>query len=638
MHCLSFSNFVNKGSGMMPLYIRIGLVLMLFWHTTSHAQTDSITLRNDSIHTILLEFHQKLDSLTNELQVDSIRKAAIEARLSEGGDEVALQRNDLLRELSAIEENRQSIQEEIQHAASLHTLATGYPVIGPGTDTLFYIYAKIGSSTPGERAVNITRKIGKLYEDDLVKADSIHIVRAEDNYDVVYKETIIMSVSAADAIWYVEDPKTLAERFSHAIKEAIKSAREDTSLTILLGRIGLIILVLAVAVFLFRLTNKGNVKFLKFLNARRDVWLKTLTYKDYTFLTPEQEIQVILFVSKMFRWVLYAILLYVTLSVVFSIFPFSRQWTFTLLDFVWTPFHGLMLAIWNYLPNVFTILVIYFVMKYIIRFIRFLFLEIEAEKLVLSGFHPDWAMPTFSLVRFLLLAFMFVLIFPYLPGSDSEVFKGVSVFIGVLFSLGSTSAIGNIVAGLVITYMRPFRIGDRIKIGEVTGDLLEKTLLVTRIKTIKNEVITIPNSAVLNGNTINYSVEAREKRLILYTTVTIGYDVPWRNMHEALIEAAQRTEGVLPDPKPFVLQTSLDDFFVSYQINAYTQEANRQALMYSDLHQHIQDVCSEKGIEILSPHYRAARDGNRTTIPADYLPKDYTAPPFNVRMDHPENE
>ena len=211
--------------------------------------------------------------------------------------------------------------------------------------------------------------------------------------------------------------------------------------------------------------------------------------------------------------------------------------------------------------------------------------------------------------------------------------KTVSVFVGILFSLGSSTAIANMVAGLVITYMRPFKIGDRIKIGDVSGDVVEKTLLVTRVKTIKNEIITIPNSSVLSGNTTNYTSETAEKGLILHTTVTIGYDVPWKDMHQVLIDAALKTDMILKDPMPFVLQTSLDDFYVSYQINAYTREASKQALIYSQLNQNIQDTCNERGIEILSPHYRAARDGNRVTIPSSYLPKDYKAPSFQVHVD-----
>ncbi len=137
---------------------------------------------------------------------------------------------------------------------------------------------------------------------------------------------------------------------------------------------------------------------------------------------------------------------------------------------------------------------------------------------------------------------MFILIFPYLPGSSSNIFKGVSVFLGVLFSLGSSSAIANMVAGLVITYMRPFKLGDRIKIGEITGDVIEKNMLVTRLRTIKNEEITIPNSSVLSGNTINYSSMSKSDGLIIHTTVTIGYDIPWKDMHQALIDAALRTD------------------------------------------------------------------------------------------------
>jgi small-conductance mechanosensitive channel len=275
-------------------------------------------------------------------------------------------------------------------------------------------------------------------------------------------------------------------------------------------------------------------------------------------------------------------------------------------------------------------------MKYFIRFIRYIFSEIETEKLKVPGFYSDWARPTFGIIKLFLYAFMIVLIFPYLPGSDSAIFKGVSIFIGVLFSLGSSSAVGNMIAGLMITYMRPFKIGDRIKIAGVAGDVVEKTILVTRVRTPKNEIITIPNSSVLSGNTVNYTSETNETGLIIHTTITIGYDVPWKIVHQALIDAALKTDMILQDPKPFVRQTSLDDFYVSYQINAYTKEASKQAYLYSCLHQNIQDVCNEIGIEILSPHYRAGRDGNMTTIPAQYLSKGYKAPSFKVKLEKDE--
>ncbi len=259
-------------------------------------------------------------------------------------------------------------------------------------------------------------------------------------------------------------------------------------------------------------------------------------------------------------------------------------------------------------------------------------IRLKKGDIQVNGFHADWAQPTFSILKMLLYAFMLVLIFPYLPGSGSTAFQGVSVFIGVLFSLGSSSAIANMVAGMVITYMRPFKIGDRVKIGEITGDIMEKTMLVTRIRTVKNEDVTVPNSTVLLSSTTNYSTNtsAPDSGLIVHTTVTIGYDAPWKEVHKALTDAALRTDLILKNPQPFVLQTSLDDFYVSYQLNGYTKEANNQAKIYSQLHQNIQDCFNEAGIEIMSPHYRSLRDGNMTTTPSSHLNKDYEAPAFRV--------
>lgn len=201
---------------------------------------------------------------------------------------------------------------------------------------------------------------------------------------------------------------------------------------------------------------------------------------------------------------------------------------------------------------------------------------------------------------------MLVIIFPYLPGSSSAAFQGVSVFLGVLLSLGSSNAIANVIAGLVITYMRPFKVGDRVNIGEITGDVIEKTFLVTRIRTTKNEEVTVPNATVLSSNTTNFTSNTKpeDSGLILYTKVTMDYALPWQKIHELLINAALKTEHVLQEPKPFVLNTSLDDFYVSYQINIYTKEAGLQNSIYSDLHQNIQDACREAGIEMIAPAYQ----------------------------------
>ena len=278
-----------------------------------------------------------------------------------------------------------------------------------------------------------------------------------------------------------------------------------------------------------------------------------------------------------------------------------------------------MIGIVDYIPDFFTIIVIWYAIKYLIRFVRYLAHEVEAGHLKLNGFYPDWAMPTFHIVRFLLYAFMIAMIYKYLPGSETGVFQGISVFVGLIVSLGSTTVIGNIIAGLVITYMRPFKLGDRIKLNDTTGDIIEKTPLVTRIRTPKNEIVTVPNSFVMSSHTVNYSASAREYGLIIHSEVSIGYDVPWRKVNQLLIDAALNTPGVLDDPRPFVLETSLSDWYPVYQVNAYIKEADKMTKIYSDLYQNIQDRFNEAGVEIMSPHYMAVRDGNETTIPKDDL-------------------
>lgn len=602
---------------MKNLFFTLTTFLLILCSLLAPGQTDSINRQKDSINSaVLQDYSRKILVVEKQRIVDSIRKAELETQLLKLKTTDNLQKEDLLKQIKAIEENEQKrIDNKKAHIDSLRHTAQGYPVTGILSDTLFLIYSKIGASTPAERAENITAKIRKLYDNDFLKPDSIVELKSENTYDLVYGDMIIMSISESDALWYDKSMIELADQFKQIITTSLINAKKENSWIRIMIRTGLVLLVIALVWFFFWVIGKGHTRLLHFIQINKDKWLKDLSYKDYTFLSAEQEIQIILFLVKIFRWFVYIILLYITLPIIFSIFPFSRNWANTLFHLIWSPFKGVLIAVWDYLPNLFSILVIYFVMKYVIRFVKYIFHEIETEKLKISGFHADWAMPTYSIIKFLLYAFMFVLIFPYLPGSDSNIFKGVSVFIGILFSLGSSSAIANMVAGLVITYMRPFKIGDRISIKDVSGDVIEKTLLVTRIRTIKNEIITIPNSSVLTGNTTNFTVEAKERGLIIHSTVTIGYDVPWRNVHEALIDAAFRTEMILEEPKPFVLQTSLDDFYVSYQINAYTQEASKQAVIYSNLHQNIQDAFFERGIEIMSPHYRAERDGNKVAMP-----------------------
>jgi small-conductance mechanosensitive channel len=599
----------------MPI---ISLTAILFVRGPVFSQSNIQIGKKDSLNAAILnDSNNKLDELTLLRIVDSVKREELQLQINSLKANENLKKEELQKQLQDLrEKDAKAVAEKRNKIDSLRNIVKGFPVLGVKKDTLFFIYSKMGSFRPQERATSITAKIYKLYEDDFLKIDSIVPVQSENTIDIVYKDMIVMSVSESDAIWNNKSKAELTEENTKKIKESIQSAKSENRVWVWLLRIGLVILVIAGILLLIWLINKGHKKTEFFVLSKKNKWLRSLTYKDYTFITVDQELKLINFILKLAKWFFILVLLYLVLPIIFSIFPFTRGWANILFKLVWSPFKGVLISIWNFVPNLFSIIVIYIVFRYSIRFVKYAFSEIESGNLKISGFHEDWAMPTFSIVRFLLYAFMFVLIFPYLPGSDSNIFKGVSVFIGVLFSLGSTSAISNIVAGLVITYMRPFKIGDRIKIGDMTGDVIEKNMLVTRLRTIKNEEITIPNSAVLSGNTINFSSMSKKDGLIIHTTVTIGYDVPWKDMHQALIDAALRTKMILKEPKPFVLQTSLDDFYVSYQINVFTTEANEQAIIYSELHQNIQDACKERGIEIMSPHYNAIRDGNKTTIPS----------------------
>ncbi|MGV8830066.1 MAG: mechanosensitive ion channel domain-containing protein [Breznakibacter sp.] len=615
-----------------PIHILVALFFMLPLHTG--AQDQNLEQKDSQSIYLLDQFARKIAEIEEQQFIDSIKRSELENQLNTTKTSNKQLQLELVNKIAESNRQAEALNEEKQREIQqMKSTAIGHPILDPANDTIVMIYTRFGASTPAERAHNASAKISRLSRSDFFVADSLKIIQSEYTYDIMYGELIILSLSEKDALWYDGNLKLMAGDLHAKIKLSIEKAHKEKGLPRILMRIGLILLIIVLTYLLIMLIARGYHQLLKLVDRNKEKWLKNLAYKDYTFLSAEQEFKFILFLFKIGRWLTIAIVVYITLPILFSIFPFTRDWADKLIHWIWMPFKNMFWSVWQYLPKLFSILVIYFTMKYVIRFTKYIFTEIESGKLKINGFHIDWAMPTYSIVRFLLLAFMFVLIFPYLPGSDSDIFKGVSVFIGILFSLGSSSAIANMVAGLVITYMRPFKIGDRIKIGDISGDVIEKTLLVTRVKTPKNEEITIPNSSILTGNTTNYSTYARQEGVIVHTTVTIGYDVPWKEIHQALIDAAARTEHLLEQPAPFVLQTSLDDFYVAYQINAHTKEANRLASVYSNLHQNIQDCCNERGIEILSPHYRAQRDGNCTTIPTQYLPNGYEAPSFRIKTE-----
>ena len=484
-------------------------------------------------------------------------------------------------------------------------------------DTLFNVYGNIGSFTSKQRAKSIERKIATLVDNYLFEADSIKLVDTGNYLNLMYENEILMSV---DTIQATQENKTkiqAAQFYKLKIIESVEEQQHSMSwqqvLLQIAGTIGIIIAEIFIIKYIYYWYRRAKVMIWK----QRGKKIKGM----FGIIDDHRAMLTTISMAKVVRFFIVLIFLYFGLLAIFKLFPFTKHISDQLLDYVMSPLKAVGRSVKAYMPKLFTILVIVFIFRYVQKFVRSLAEKIANNKITLKGFYPDWAFPTYNIISGLMFIFMFILIFPYLPNSDSEIFKGVSVFAGIVVSLGSTSVIGNLVAGLVITYMRPFKIGDRIKLGEYTGDVLEKTALVTRIKTPKNEIITIPNSNIMSAHTVNYSQSAKEHGLILHTSIAVGYDVPWQKVHEMLYEVANRTEHVLKRQKPFILQDQFRDFYVDYQLNVYIKEAKLTAKIYSDLRQHAQDVFAENNIEMASPHFIVSRnvDGNHTTVPPKYV-------------------
>ncbi|MDR3343754.1 MAG: mechanosensitive ion channel family protein [Treponema sp.] len=378
---------------------------------------------------------------------------------------------------------------------------------------------------------------------------------------------------------------------------------ENTHMNLLI-RFGIAAAIIILQILLIRLMWRLFVWLNQKVTVLGTEKFKPLNIKQYRIMDTNQMLSVAYFLLKILKWVVTIFQLFLTIPIVFSLFPLTRNLASTIFSYILNPLKNIVLAIVGYIPNLFTIVIVAVVIQYIIRFLKFFTIQIEKEKLVIPGFYADWAQPTFSLLRVLLYAFMLAIIYPSLPGSDSAAFQGISVFVGILFSLGSTSAIGNLVAGIVITYMRPFKLGDRIKINDVTGFVVEKSATVTRIRTHKNEFVTFPNQVILNANITNYNFSTEmAEGLILHTDVTMEFYIPWRQVHEVMLAAGKKTIYVEETPAPYILQTALDDYYAKYELNVYVKEVSKVPAILSDLHKNLQDGFKEAGLDLTSPSY-----------------------------------
>lgn len=498
-------------------------------------------------------------------------------------------------------------------------------------NTLFFVPGVL--SFPAEaRATAISERIKSLSKDVMFKPESLTVADAEGTSDIVAGDLVVMSVTDQDAAVAGKSRQELASDYAQRVRAALTALRHAHSLkSLILGGVYAVIST-AVLILLLRLLGFLFRKLYRKLDSWRGTLIPSLRIQKFELLPADRIADFAIGVAKLLRFGLVLVVLYFYTSLVLGFFPWTRGYAQVLVGYVLSPLKLVGDALVAYLPNLFFIAVIVVISIYVAKFVRIIFTEIGKQTITFPSFYPEWAEPTYKIVRFLIWILTVIVVFPYLPGSDSSAFRGISIFLGVLFSLGSTSAVANVVAGVILTYMRAFTVGDRVKIADTMGDVIEKTLLVTRIRTIKNVEITIANAMVLSAHIINFSSSAQLQGLILHTTVTIGYDAPWRTVHQLLIDAALATENILKDPKPFVFQTALDDFYVHYELNAFTDQPSRMAGIYSDLHKHIQDKFNEAGVEIMSSHYSNVRDGNRSTIPENYLPKNYAPPSFRLGL------
>ena len=428
-------------------------------------------------------------------------------------------------------------------------------------------------------------------------------------------EDVILSVTDLDALWMGTERLALAEQYRDAISKKVHELHDTYGLQQKLQSMGWVALIIAVMVlliwgiiWLFRLWKFSITR--KLLRT-----IKSVSIKNYPLLDTHRLGIAIIFVFNLVRLLLIFLVLLIAVPLMFSIFPETKTFTYTVFSFVWDPLTDILKSIVAYLPKLFKIAVIIFCFHYLLKIIRYFANEIAVGRLKINGFYTDWAMPTYTILRILLYSFMLVMIWPLLPSSDSEIFQGVSVFIGVIVSLGSTSVVGNVMAGLVMTYMRPFHIGDFIRFGDTDGEVIEKTILVTRIRTLKNDIITIPNSSILQAKTFNYTMSAENYGINIHTQFTMGYDINWRTCERLLVEAALATPHILHHPKPFILAHALDDSYLTYEINAYTRYSKDMLTIYSELHKNVVDKFNEAGIEVMAPHIYARRDGIRRQAP-----------------------
>ena len=487
----------------------------------------------------------------------------------------------------------------------------------------------VSSLPAGQRAAAIADRIEALARDPAVPADSLQVVESDGYTSIMAGERRVMGVVDADARIEEVSRKTIAIAYRDRIGKAIEDYRRDRRSEVLsshgLYSAGAAVVLAVVVVLVIWLSRWFNALIERRFRSR----VRNLGIQSFEIVRAERIWSGLRAALSALRILVIVVAGFAFLDFVLRGFPWTRGFANRLVEIVIRPLKTMGEGLIAEIPDLVFLVVLVLVVRFFLRLIRLFFEAVARGSVTLAGFEADWAWPTFKIARFAVVAFALVVAYPYIPGSGSEAFKGVSLFLGLVVSLGSSSAISNVIAGLMLTYRRAFKVGDRVKIGDTTGDVTEMRLQVTHLRTFKNEEVTIPNSVILSGQVVNYSSLAAQQGLILHTTVGIGYETPWRQVEAMLLMAAARTPGLLRQPAPFVMHKALGDFCVTYEINAYCNDPMVMNRLYTELHRNILDLFNEYGVQIMTPAYEG--DPEQPKL----VPKDqwYAAPAVSDRQD-----
>lgn len=499
------------------------------------------------------------------------------------------------------------------------------PVIVDG-ETLFRVRG-ISSYPAAVRADNIRDRIIAIARNPAVAPDSGRLEKREDEVALLYGDEEVFALLDVDAELEKVRLDIVAGRARERVSAAIREYRDDRSpetlrrnTAILLGITLAVGLLLWAIVWLFRWL-------IRVVERRVKRQIEQLEQASHRILDARQIWGWVGGALRALRALSIFALFMLWLETALGLYPWSRPLATQLFRLVLDPLQEMGSGLLASLPDLIFLAVLFVLVRFCLRIVRTFFARVDRGWIRLATFERELAMPTYRIVRLLIIVFALVIAYPYIPGSDSEAFKGMSIFFGVVLSIGSSSFIANIIAGYSLTYRRAFRAGDRIRVGESEGMVIEMSTLNTRMRSLKNEEINIPNSIVLGSVIVNYTTFERDPGLILHTDVGIGYDVAWRQVEAMLLAAASRTEGLRKEPEPFVLQKSLGDFTAVYQLNAYCLDASRMNGIYSALHGHIQDVFNEYGVQIMSPNYVADPADAKVVPPQQWYPAPAEPPP-----------